>query len=146
MSNRFSIGMIVIVINILAGCKVMLIGAYDQVTDQNIQKIQNEVSTLLVGVEKNIQNNQTGANSYDSLKNSFISIEGDLKSTIIRCNSLPKYKIVTGQLNSLQNNVNDFEKYSKLGLDVGGVRTADSIFQVQFTAITTLQNALKSQK
>lgn len=146
MLSRLSVGLIAFAILTLTECRVMLIGAYDQVTDQNIQKVQNEVSTLLVGVEKNIQNKELAANSYDSLKHSFVEIEGDLKSTITRCNALPKYKIVIAQLTSLQNSVNDFEKYSKLGLDAGGVLIADSLFQSQFTAITALQNALKSQK
>ena len=47
----------------------MLIGAYDQVTDEGIQQIQTEVSTLLVKIEKNINNNSPGENKYENLKN-----------------------------------------------------------------------------
>jgi hypothetical protein len=130
----------------LASCKVTMVGAYDQVTDQNIQKIQNDVSILLVGVEKNIQSNQPKANSYDSLKPSFITIEGEVKSALIRCNSLPKYNVIIGQLTGLQKNVVDLEKFSQLGIDSGSVKIIDSLFNLQFMAIVQLQNGLKSQK
>ena len=123
-----------------------MVGAYDQITDQNIQKVQNDVSILLIGVEKNLQNNQPAANSYDSLKPAFIIIEGELKSTLIRCNSLPKYSLIIGQITSLQKNVVDLEKFSQLGIDTSSVKIIDSLFNVQFSAIIQFQNALKSQK
>src|SRR2546423_1423710 len=45
---------LIISLTLLTGCHVMLIGAYDQVTDESIQKIQSEVSSLIVTIENNI--------------------------------------------------------------------------------------------
>jgi len=85
----------------------MLIGAYDQVTDESSQKVQNEISTLLVGIEKNIENNKISKSSYDNLNGSFVTIEGDIKSLKVRCSSLPKYKIVLSRVSGLESNVAD---------------------------------------
>ncbi len=37
---------------LLAGCHVVLIGAYDQNVDESIQKISTNISTLIVKVKK----------------------------------------------------------------------------------------------
>ena len=140
--------MILIIPMIMAGCHVMLIGAYDQVTDEGIQQIQTEVSTLLVKIEKNITNGTPNENKYENMKVDYDNVEGQIKSLKIRVNSLPKYKIITNQITLLENNINDLEKLNKIGFsnNVRLIQTIDSTFQVSFSAMTALQNGLKRQK
>jgi hypothetical protein len=124
---------------ILASCHVMLIGAYDQVTDESIQQIQTEVSILLVKVEKNIADGTLEKNKYENLKDDYDNIEGQIKSLKIRVNSLPKYKIISEQIDLLEANIIDLEKFNKIGFtDIKPVHVIDSTFQVQVSAMTAL--------
>ncbi len=59
---------------LFAGCHVVLIGAYDQNVDESIQKISTDISTLIVKVEKNIDDNQPNDNKYGNFRDSYISI------------------------------------------------------------------------
>ncbi len=77
---------------LLTGCHVMFIGAYDQVTDESIQQIQNDVSTLIVKLERNIDDNNAAANKYENFRNSYENIAGEIESLKIRCSSLTKYQ------------------------------------------------------
>jgi hypothetical protein len=134
-------------ISTIVSCRVMLIGAYDQVTDESIQQIQTEVSTLLVKIEKNITNNTPDENKYENLKNDYDKIEGEIKSLQIRTNSLPKYKIISQQITTLENNIKNLEAFNKTGFtSIEPVQVIDSTFQVQFSAMIALQNGLKRQK
>ena len=90
----------------------MLIGAYDQVTDESIQQIQTEVSTLLVKIEKNITDNTPDENKYENLKSDYDQIEGEIKSLQIRTNSLPKYKIISQQIATLEDNIKNLEAFN----------------------------------
>jgi len=131
----------------IVSCRVMLIGAYDQVTDESIQQIQTEVSTLLVKIEKNITNNTPDGNKYENLKSDYDKIEGEIKSLQIRTNSLPKYKIISQQITTLENNIKNMEEFNKTGFtSMDPVQVIDSTFQVQFSAMIALQNGLKRQK
>ena len=132
---------------LFASCRVMLIGAYDQVTDEGIQQIQTEISTLLVKIEKNITDNTPNENKYENLKSTYDNIEGELKSLEIRVNALPKYKIISQQIITLEKNVEDMEAFNKIGFtSLPPVKVIDSTFQVQFAAMISLQNGLKREK
>lgn len=138
---------ILIIPMMLASCRVMLIGAYDQVTDQGIQQIQTEVFTLLVKIEKNITNNTPKDNNYENLKSTYDNIEGEIKSLEIRITSLPKYKIISQQITKLEKNIQDMETFNKIGFtNIKPIQIIDSTFQVQFSAMTSLQNGLKRKK
>lgn len=129
-------------------CRVMLIGDYDEVTDQSIQQIQNNVSTLLVQIEKNIINNDTEANKYENFKTSYVNIEGQLESLQIRCNALPKYTTITDQLKSFDSTVYRLEKFHQLGFqlsDTGSIRIIKETINGDFGEMITLQNGLKSK-
>lgn len=131
----------------IVSCRVTLIGAYDQVTDESIQQIQTEVSTLLVKIEKNITNNTPDGNKYENLKSDYDKIEGEIKSLQIRTNSLPKYKIISQEITTLENNIKNMEEFNKTGFtSMDPVQVIDSTFQVQFSAMIALQNGLKRQK
>jgi hypothetical protein len=132
---------------VLLSCRVMLIGAYDQVTDQGIQQIQTEICTLLVKIERNINDNTLDGNKYENLKNAYDNIEGEIKSLEIRVNSLPRYNIISQQIITLENNVADMEAFNKTGFtSIGPVKIIASTFQVQFAAMIALQNGLKREK
>ncbi len=132
---------------LLSSCKVMLVGAYDPITDQSIQKIQNDVSTLIVKIEKNFDVNDTLANKYNNFKNDYSSIEGEIASLRIRCNSLPKYKTISTQVNALDSSITLFEKAHQLGFaSKSEVEIDKKTFEFDFAMMVTSQNALKSEK
>ncbi len=132
---------------LLAACHVMLIGAYDQVTDECIQKIQVEVSTVLVKIAGNIDNNTPGENKYEKFKPTYDNIKGEIESLKIRSSALPKYKIVNQQVVALGATVLDLEKYHKLGFSKKQeVEEIKKIVEDEFKSMTILQNGLKRQK
>ncbi len=125
----------------------MFIGAYDQVTDESIQKIQNDVFTLIVKLERNIDDNDATANKYENFKNSYENIAGEIQSLKTRCSSLAKYQIITDQVNLLSDNVKNFEEIHKLGLtSKQPVETIKTTFETSFKSIIILQNGLKREK
>ena len=131
---------------VLTSCHVMFIGAYDAVTDSGIQKIQTDVTTLIIAMEKNVTDGNFSANNYDSLKNTFTIIEGEIKSLQIRAAALPKYSIILGQLTTVANTVSNLESLSKTPIkNIGILQTVQSTFDIQFQQMATLQNALKLQ-
>ncbi|HEY4151229.1 MAG TPA: hypothetical protein VGM41_19965 [Chitinophagaceae bacterium] len=131
----------------LVSCRVLLIGAYDQVTDQSIQKIQTDVATLLVKIERNFDNNTPADNKYENFKPGYESISGEIESLKIRCNSLPKYKFVAAQVNALDSTLTDLEKFHKLGFDSKQeVELVKKTFESEFSSMIALQNGLKREK
>lgn len=131
----------------LVSCKVMLIGAYDQVTDQSIQKIQTDVSTIIVKIERNIDNGEGEANKYALFKDNYETMAGEIETLKIRCNSMPKYKIVLEQVKLLEANLGILEKLHKIGFkQKQELAPIKSGFESQFSAMITLQNALKREK
>lgn len=128
-------------------CKVILIGQYDQVTDSTIQNVQTEICTIFIKIDKNIMAGTYSTTTYDSLKNSFTSIEGELKGLQIRCSALPKYLKVEKQIETIYSNVIDLEKLCQTKLtNIRIINVPDSIINVQFKDIESLQNGLKSEK
>jgi len=127
--------------------RVILIGAYDQVTDQSIQKIQSDVSSLIVKIEKNINNNDAASNKYENFKDDYSTIEGEIESLKIRCSSIPKYDKIIVQVNALDTTIRDFEKAHQLGFtSKQEIETDKQIFETDFKNMITTQNALKSEK
>ena len=129
------------------GCQVMLIGAYDQVTDQSIQKIQDEVMILLVKLDRNFDHQHPELNAYERFIGVYENLAGETESLRIRCQSLPKYAIVVEQVNLLDSNLHNLEKYHKIGFsrkeELVPIRKA---FESQFGAMIILQNSLKRKK
>jgi hypothetical protein len=124
----------------------MLIGAYDPVTDQYIQKIQNDVSSLIVKIEKNLSNGDAEGNNYENFKTNYSDIEGQLQSLKIRCNALPKYKTVVDQLTSFDSTIRRLEKFHDLGFapgDTGSLRIIRETIEFDFRQMIILQNGLK---
>ncbi len=131
----------------LLSCKVMLVGAYDEVTDRGIQNVQNEISTIIIRLERNIDNNTLLNNDHKNFNELYETIAGELETLRIRCNSLPKYDIILGQLAALTANVNDLEKLHKTGITnkqmLGIIK---SNFEMQFSSMIKLQNGFKRKK
>jgi hypothetical protein len=133
---------------LLAGaCQVMLIGAYDSVTDQSIQKIQNETMTLLVRIGRNFDQHRPDLNHYDHFTEAYENLAGEVESLRIRCQSIPTYSIILEQVNLLDSNLHDLEKYHQAGFthkeELDPIRKA---FESQFSSMITLQNSLKRKK
>ncbi len=132
---------------LITSCHVTLIGAYDQVTDESIQKIQNDVSMIIVRLERNFDNNDAAANKYENFKSDYETIDGEIESLKIRCSALAKYQLITQQVDLLSQNLKDFEQIQKLGLiNKQPVETIKSTFENSFKAMIVLQNGLKREK
>ena len=133
---------------LLTGCNVLLIGAYDEVTDQGFQKVQTSISSLLVKIKNNL-NDPTEVN-YNKFKPTYEDIEGQIESLKIRCNSLPKYKLVVIHANGLDSTFKSLESFHKMGFmesDTASIRIIKKTFDVEFNAIIQLQNGgLKREK
>jgi len=137
----------IIAVLFLASCKVMLVGAYDQVTDQGIQKIQAEIATTLVKVERNLLSGATEDNKYEKFKGTYESMAGEIAVLKIRCSALPKYDIVLQQVGLLEDNLKNLEALHKIGFkNLSETAPIKSAFETQFKAMITLQNALKREK
>jgi hypothetical protein len=132
---------------VMIGCRVMLIGAYDEVTDQAIQKIQDDVSSLIIQIEKNAKAGDNTANKYENFKASYSNIQGQLESVLIRCNALPKYQPVVEQLTPFDSTIKRMETFhSKFGFttnDTASIRIIRETLQFDFRQLIILQNALK---
>lgn len=131
----------------ISSCTVLLIGAYDEVTDQGFQKVQTGISSLLVKIKNNI-NDPTEVN-YNKFKPAYEDIEGQIESLKIRCNSLPKYKLVMVHANGLDSTFKALERFHKMGFiesDTASLRIIKKTFDVEFNAIIQLQNGLKREK
>jgi len=132
---------------LLTSCHVLLIGAYDQNVDGSIQKISTDVSTLIVKVEKNLDDNRPGDNKYDNFRESYINILGQVEDLKIRTTSLPKYGKVTQQVILLDKNIHDLESLHKIGFtDKRVVEAAKTLIETSLQAMLTAQNALKREK
>ena len=138
----------VAIIALLSSCHVLLIGAYDEVTDQSIQQIQNEVTTLVVTLERNIDGDKKEENDYKLFSNDYKVLSGQVESLKIRCGAIPKYGIIISQVNLLASNLTIFEKYHReSGFDSKKeLETFKSGFESQFTSMITLQIGLKKEK
>ncbi|MCW3087510.1 MAG: hypothetical protein JWQ78_896 [Sediminibacterium sp.] len=132
---------------LLSACQVMLIGAYDEVTDQGFQKIQNDLSGLLISIDKNLSD--PAETPYAKYKSAYAGIEGQIESIRIRCYALPKYQLVRAHADQLQSSVISLEKFHKLGIGPGdstSLRIIKRTFDVEFKAVIQLQNGLKREK
>ena len=99
---------------LLVSCHVMLIGAYDETVDESIQKISTDVSTMIVKIEKNIDDNKPADNKYENFRDAYIEIFGEIETLKIRSSSLPKYTKVTEQVELLYKNIQDLESLHKI--------------------------------
>jgi hypothetical protein len=132
---------------LFVSCHVVLIGAYDQNVDESIQKISTEISTMIVKIEKNIDDNRTIDNKYENFRDSYIDIFGEIETLKIRTNSLPKYSKVTEQVILLDKNIHDFESLHKIGFnDKAVVETAKGLIEQSLQAMLSAQEALKRDK
>jgi len=132
---------------LLVSCHVMLIGAYDETVDESIQKISTDVSTMIVKIEKNIDDNKPDDNKYENFRDSYIEIFGEIETLKIRSNSLPKYNKVTQQVELLYKNMQDLESLHKIGFtDKKVVETAKGLIEQSLQAMLAAQNALKREK
>jgi outer membrane murein-binding lipoprotein Lpp len=132
---------------LLAGCQVVLIGAYDPHVDASIQKISTDISTLIVKVEKNIDDNQLNDNIYSSFRDSYINILGEVGNLKIRSKALPKYNKITQQVEALEKNIRNLEALHKIGFtNKRVVEAAKILIETSLQAMLTTQNALKREK
>lgn len=131
---------------LFTACRVVLIGAYDQNVDQSIQTISTEVSTLLVKIEKNIDDNQPDENKYEKYRDTYIALYGEVENLKIRTMALPKYSKITEMVVLLNKNIHDLESLHKIGFtDKRLIETTKTLIETSLQAMLTAQNALKRE-
>lgn len=138
----------------LFSCSVLLIGAYNQNVDENIQTISKDISTLFVQTESNV--NEGKDYSYSALRDSYIKIEGEIQSCIVTVSSLPKYNIVLAQMKLLSNAEIALKNDHMSGFVAPAITDKKEIikaieidksgFTIALTAMIRLQEGLKRVK
>ena len=128
----------------LAGCHVMLAGAYDEDFNVSVQKVSADVSTLLVTLESNIDNKMVKANAYEGFREGYITIRAELEDLKIRSQALPKYEQVTKMIIALDQNVKDFEALHKSGFSTKPLlSSAGTLMETSLINLLAAQQALK---
>jgi hypothetical protein len=131
---------------LFTACHVVLIGAYDQNVDQSIQQISTEVSTLLVKLEKNVDDNLPAENKYEKFRETYINLYGEVENLKIRTMALPKYSKITEMVVLLNKNIHDLEALHKTGFtDKRLIETTKTLIETSLQAMLTAQNALKRE-
>jgi hypothetical protein len=129
---------------LLFSCQVRLAGAYDETVDTSIQKVSQDVSTLLVTLDNNLEGNRLKENKYELFRESYITILSELETLKIRSQSLAKYEKVTQMIVALNQNIKDMEQLHKIGFS--NKRTLDttkSLLETSLVNLLVTQNALK---
>jgi len=122
----------------------MLTGAYNEDIDASIQKVSADVSTLMVTLESNIDNNRVKENKYDNFRESYISILSQLQDLKIRSQAQPKYEQVTKMIVALNQNVKDFEALHKTGFSSKPLlSTAGTLMETSLINLLATQQAMK---
>ncbi len=130
-----------------SACRVQLVGAYDEKVDEGIQKVARELSTLLVTVESNLDDNRAKENAYEKFRDSYVSILAEVQILDLRTRSLPKYEKVTGMVVALRQNIKDLEALHKIGFtNKSVVKSAGTLIETSLVGVLTAQNALKRQQ
>jgi hypothetical protein len=128
-------------------CQVMLIGAYDQVTDQGLQKVQDDISTLIVKLERNFDGGHPESNAYPAYQPVYESLSGQLQSLRMRTRALSKYEIVAAHVDALDSSITRMEMLHKIGFtDRGMLIVIRKTFEAEFRAVIQLQNGLKRKR
>jgi len=122
----------------------MLTGAYNEDIDASIQKVSADVSTLMVTLESNIDNNRVKENKYDNFRESYISILSQLQDLKIKSQAQPKYEQVTKMIVALNQNVKDFEALHKTGFSSKPLlSTAGTLMETSLINLLATQQAMK---
>ena len=133
--------------------EVRLIGVYNPNVDQSIQTISKDVSTLFAEIEANVQDGKDF--SYDTMRDFYIKIEGEIQGCITVAQGIPKYGIITGQLNLLSTALDQLKQLHMTGFAAPGatkeviikaVELNKSAFVTAFTGMLKLQEGLKREK
>jgi hypothetical protein len=136
--------MLCLMLAALTGCRVNMIGPYDAVTDQSIQKIQTDVFTVFARLERNISDQLPADNDYKQFKPAYEHLAGELETLKFRCGHLPKYQVVLEQVVLLAGSVKTLEALHKTGIsNTTLLQPVKSAFDEQFKYILTLQEGLK---
>jgi len=129
---------------LLTSCHVMLTGAYNEDIDASIQKVSADVSTLLVTLESNIDNNRVKENKYENFRESYIGILAQLQDLKIRSQAQPKYEQVTKMIVALNQNVKDFEALHKTAFNSKPLlSSAGTLLETSLVNLLATQQAMK---
>jgi preprotein translocase subunit SecF len=129
---------------LLISCHVMLTGAYNEAIDTSIQKVSADVSTLLVTLESNMDNNRIKENKYENFRESYIGILAELQDLKIRSQAQPKYEEVTKMIVALNQNVKDFESLHKTSFNSKPLlSSAATLMETSLVNLLATQQAMK---
>jgi hypothetical protein len=125
-------------------CQLRLAGAYDEKVDESIQKVSQDVSTLLATLENNLEGSRVKENKYELFRDSYITILAELETLKIRTQSLAKYEKLTQMVVALNQNIKDLEQLHKIGIsNKRALDTTKTLLETSLVNLLVTQNALK---
>ena len=135
---------LILLLTFTSGCSVKLISDYDELIDQYATKLQSDIETFLIKMER-LGGTEEG--TYTDNTDFYDGIQGTLITIAFRAEMLDHNKIIVEQIVLLQENLENLRKLHELqgdkGLSKNLIEPMRVAFNAQFTAIVKLQNELK---
>ncbi|MBY0476654.1 MAG: hypothetical protein K2Q24_03345 [Chitinophagaceae bacterium] len=137
---------VILVVVLLASCKVTLLAPYDEITDKTITEMQEMTSTFFVALESEPENTQL---KYDNQKQFYQQLKVKAATVRIRNAAIDKNKIMVGMINELEANIGRLQQLHK-GKPNGmllpqEVKLLKETFETQYGAIIYFLMALKQR-
>lgn len=130
----------------LAACKVTLLSAYDQVTDNVLSSMQQSTSAFFVKYETDPQSQEL---VYTKQQPFYQDLKTNARTLRIRNNAIEKNQPMIGMLDELDANINRMDSLHKDKpnglLSPADVMLLKSAFETQYTAMFKFIMALKKR-
>lgn len=139
--NIFKLFIVILLCAFAQGCKVTMVSAYDEKTDNAVTQFQKDLETFFVSVE-----GQSGAAGCDmnSHKTFYDKATVDIRAMKLRASSMEKNQITIDQLDLLEDSFGDLKDLHEIACLADGQITAlRSSFNSHITAILKFELAKK---
>lgn len=139
--NVLKLFIVILLCAFAQGCKVTMVSAYDEKTDNAVTQFQKDLETFFVSVEG--QSEAAGCD-FNSHKDFYDKATVDIRAMKLRASSMEKNQITIDQLNLLDNsftNLKDLHAIACLGN--GQIVALRSSFNSHITAILKFELAKK---
>jgi hypothetical protein len=139
-----TLSLVIALMAVSLGCTVKLIADYDEIIDKTATDLQGKIETFLTRMERTAG---TSEGEYDNNTAFYDEIKGVLSSMKVRARAIPKNELTVQHIELIEENIENLrklhEKQKEKGLTKTYIDPARTALNTQFTALITLQNALK---
>lgn len=139
-------GFLLVGLLFFTACKVTLLSAYDEVTDQTLSEMQQSTTTFFVKHEADPTSTEL---AYTKVQPFYEGLRVKSRTIRIRNNAIEKNKIMINMLDLLDENINLMDSLHKQKsnglLSKGDVTLLKSAFETQYTALFKFIMALKAR-